>query len=67
MYSLHDVMFLSGSLGIQHKGNYLAFKEERLKVEIVTGQLKIRFIELNFIPLNLYKQTTKPGYKQPIK
>lgn len=46
------------SLGIQHKGNYLAFKEERLKVEIVTGQLRIRFIELNFIPLKFYKQTT---------
>lgn len=51
-------MFLSGSLGIQHKGNYLAFKEEKLKVEIVTGQLQIRFIELNFILLKFYKQTT---------
>lgn len=39
-------------------GNYLALKEERLKVEIVTGELKIRFIELNFIPLKFYKQTT---------
>lgn len=46
------------SLGIRHKGNCLAFKEERLKVEIVTGQLRIRFTELNFIPLKFYKQTT---------
>lgn len=58
MRSLHRGMFLSGSLGIQHKGKYLPFKEERLKVEIVTGQLKLRFIELNVIPLKVYKQTT---------
>lgn len=58
VHSLHNAMFLSGSLGIQHKGNYLAFKEEKLKVEIVTGQLQIRFIELNSILLKFYKQTT---------
>lgn len=45
------------SLGIQHKGNYLAFKEERLNVGIVTGQLKIRFNELHLIPLKFYEHT----------
>lgn len=61
MRSLHRAVFSSGSLGIPRKGNDLAFKEERLKVEIVTGQLKLRFIELSFIPLKVYKQTTEPG------
>lgn len=57
VHSFHDAMFVPGSLGIQHKGNYLAFKEESVKFEIVTGQLKIRFIELNLIAPKFYKQT----------